>query len=78
LFEFVAYIFNIPAKNHMLDSLMVYSFIMGLFFTAGIVINSLQLNGKMNKDRTKRLGKAVIPFMVALIVVSVILILAVL
>lgn len=78
LFEFVAYIFNIPAKNHMIDSLMVYSFVVGLFFTFGIVINSLQLNGKMNKERTKKIGKTVIPFMVALIVISVILILAVL
>lgn len=78
LFEFVAYIFNIPAKNHMIDSLMVYSFVVGLFFTFGIVINSLQLNGKMNKERTKKIGKTLIPFMVALIVISVLLILAVL
>lgn len=78
LFEFVAYIFNISAQNHMIDSLMVYSFVVGLFFTFGIVINSLQLNGNMNKERTKKLGKTVIPFMVAFIAILVILILAVL
>ena len=78
LFEFVAYIFNIPAKNHMIDGLMVYSFVVGLFFTFGVIINSLQLNGKINKERTKKIGKAVIPFMVALIVILVTLILAVL
>ena len=78
LFEFVAYIFNIPAKNHMIDSLMVYSFVVGLLLTFGIVINSLQLNGNMNKEKTKKLEKTVIPFIVALIVISIILILAVL
>ena len=71
-------LFNIPAKNHMTDSLMVYSFVVGLFFTFGIVINSLQLNGNMNKESTKKLRKAVIPFVVAAILISVILILAVL
>ena len=78
LVEFVAYIFNIPAKTHMIDGLMVYSFVVGLFFTFCIVINSLQLKGKMKKDRVKKLWKGLIPFAVAVILISVLLILAVL
>ena len=78
LLEFVAYIFNIPAKNHIVDSLMIYSFIVGLFFTFGIVINSLQLKGKMNKESVKKLGKGLIPFVATVIIIAVILILAVL
>lgn len=78
LLEFVAYIFNIPAKNHLIDSLMVYSFVVGLFFTFGIVINSLQLKGKMNKETVKKIGRGLIPFVIAVIMILVILILAVL
>lgn len=78
LFEFVAYIFNLPAKNNMIDSLMLYSFPVGLFLAFSIIIHSLQLKGKMDKESLKKLVKAMIPILVVLTIILVIFIIFVL
>lgn len=78
LFEFVAYIFNLPAKNNMIDSLMLYSFPVGLFLAFSIIIHSLQLKGKMDKESFKKLVKAMIPILVVLTIILVIFIIFVL
>ena len=78
IFQLVLYIFNIPEKNHFFDSLMIYLFFLGLFYTISIIIHSLQLKGNMNKNKINNLKKDIIPFMIALGLLSILLIIIVL
>ena len=63
------YVFNLHDKTESLNNMFVMLFYIGGIFSVSTAFAGLQLNGKMGKERLKKIVKISLPVCIALMVV---------
>lgn len=69
-FLLVMFSFNIYSKSEGLNDLFVYFIYLGLIFSISTIILGLQLQGKMGKDRLKKIAKFLLHVCVIVMLIS--------
>ena len=64
----VMYVFNLHSKTGFLSDMFTYLFYIGGIFSVSTIFSGLQLQGRMSKDRLKKITKIALPVCVVLMI----------